>query len=130
MDPVRFLVPNAVEQKSGTYTAALRDENGAPVSSNVLTSFLLTLYDNSTSAHTIINGRNGQNVLNANQVTVDLNGTVTWVWLPADMPIINPNRVAEDHIALFEAKWQDTQGRPRQLNHEVWFTVNRIPQLV
>lgn len=123
-DPAKFLVTDAVEQKSGIYTGTLVDENGVAVNSNVLTSFTLTLYDQATN--TIINTRNAQNVLNSNQVTVDINGKVTWVWLPADMTIVNPNRASEIHVALFEAKWLDNASRPRQLNHEVWFTVNRI----
>jgi hypothetical protein len=69
-------------------------------------------------------------VLNTNQVTVDTSGNVVWTWLPADMTIINPNLTVEEHVALFEAKWIDSQGRNRQGNHEVHFIVNRVTQLV
>ena len=126
-DAVKFVVPDAVEQKSGTYRAQIVDENKQPISANVLTSYTLTLYDLQSGG--FINGRNKQNVLNANQVTVDLNGNVVWIWLPADMTIINAARTVEEHVALFEAKWVDSLLNPRQNNHEVHFMVNRIPNV-
>lgn len=126
-DPQRFDVPNAVERQSGIYTAALRDENGAPLGSAAISSFTLTLYDVNTGV--TVNGRYQQNILNANQVTVDAQGQVTWTWLPLDMQILNPNRQQEEHVALFVVKWTDGQSRPRQANHEVHFTVNRIPRV-
>lgn len=126
-DPQRFDVPNAVERQSGIYTAALRDENGAPLGAASISSFTLTLYDVNTG--TTVNGRYQQNILNANQVTVDAQGQVTWTWLPLDMQILNPNRQQEEHVALFVVKWTDGQGYPRQANHEVHFTVNRIPRV-
>jgi len=126
-DPAKFVVPNAVEQQSGIYRATLRDENGAAVAAQVLTTFTLTLYN--LSSGTVINSRSAQNVLNANQVTVDGSGNVVWNWLPADMTIINPNLNSEEHVALFEAKWLDSQLRNRQGNHEVHFIVNRVAQL-
>lgn len=126
-DPLKFVVQNAVEQESGVYRAVLKDENGVAVNSNVLTQFLLTLYAMPNQA--IVNNRSAQNALNANNVTVDVNGNVTWIWLPADMTILNPNLPVEEHVALFEAKWLDSQSNPRQLNHEVRFQVNRIPKL-
>ena len=114
---------DAKEKQSGLYTATLKDENGAAISSSVLTTFTLTLYDRLTRA--IINGRNVQNVLNANQVTLDSDGHLRWVWLPADQTMINPNKVIEEHVGLFEAKWTDGAGRPRQAEHEVIFNVAR-----
>lgn len=128
MDPVKFVVADAGEQKSGTYRAMLRDENGQPIGALVLVSLTLSLYDLRTL--TTINSRGpGQSVLNANQVTLDALGTLTWTWLPADMTILNPNLQVEEHVALFEAKWFDVNVNPRQANHEVHFLVNRIPQL-
>lgn len=122
MEPV-----DAKEKQSGVYSCTLKDENGSTVSSAVLDAFLLTLHDRLTGA--IINSRSGQNVLNANQVTVDTLGNVVWIWLPNDMTMINPNKAIEEHVALFEAKWTDGGGRPRQANNEVVFNVHRIKQL-
>ncbi len=123
-DPVKFVVNDSAEKKSGTYRAVLKDENGQVVSSVVLTSFTLTLYDLPTRA--IINNRNGQNVLNANQVTVDVAGNIIWTWLPADQTFINPNRPSEEHVGLFTAKWNDSSGNQREANHEVHFLVARV----
>lgn len=126
-DPLKYVVVNALEQQSGTYRAKLQSEYGVGVPAASLTFFLLTLYDLSSS--TVINSRNGQNVLNAHQVTIDTTGQIEWLWLPADQQILNPNKPIEEHVALFEAKWTDTNGYPRQANHEVHFMVNRIPKL-
>lgn len=121
------MVIEAHEKQSGVYGAVLKDENGQTVSSAVLDSFTLTLHNKLDS--TIINGRNGQNALNANQVTIDTQGNVQWIWLPLDMPVLNPNRDIEEHIALFVARWTDGGGRPRQANHEILIRVSRIKQL-
>lgn len=128
MDPLKFVVANAVELESGVYRARIVDENNQSISGSVLTSFTLTLYDQISNVK--INARDQQNALNANQVTVDGQGNVEWIWLPADMQILNPNRDIEIHVAMFEAKWLDGASRPRQLNHEVHFYVNRIKNAV
>lgn len=116
----------AVERQSGVYTARLVDENLAGVGSTILTSFTLTLYDRSTAQRTIINSRNAQDILNANQVTLDAAGNLQWTWLPADQAFVNPNRDTEEHVALFTAKWTDTSGNPREANHELHFMVARV----
>lgn len=121
------MVIDAKEMQSGIYGATLTDENGHTISSGTLSSFTITLYDK--LSRVIINSRNAQNALNANQVTLDTNGIVTWVWLPLDMPVLNSNREIEEHVALFTAKWTDGAGRPRQANHEVLFRVERIEKL-
>lgn len=125
MDPFKFEVPDAVEKKSGTYRAEMRDENGTIMSGDVLQSLRLTLYDLRSGIS--VSGRTNQDVLNAHEVTVDTGGRVVWRWLPADMAIVNPNYATEIHVALFVAKWLDSLGTQRQANHEVHFTVHRIP---
>ena len=125
MDPVKFVVPNAVERQSFVYTATLQDEGGVPLSYLAVDSLTLTLYDLNTNA--IINSRSSQNALNANQVSLDAAGNLKWQGLPADGTFINPNKPMEEHVALFTVKWTDGLGRPHQANHEVHFLVNRIP---
>lgn len=115
------------EKQSGVYRAILRDDNGTPLPSLALDAFLLTLYDRASLA--TINSRNGQNALNTNQVTLDSLGNVEWTWLPADQPVLVPAKDIEEHVALFEAKWTDSNARPRQLNHEVIFRVHRVKKL-
>lgn len=68
---------NIEENSSQTYTATIKDENGSAIASARLASLVLTFY----SIHTneIINERDSQNVLNANNVTVHAtSGLVTW----------------------------------------------------
>ncbi len=59
----------------------------------------LTLYDRLTG--TIINSRDDQNVLNANDVSV-VNGLLTWQLQPADTAMHNSDREAEIRVALWE----------------------------
>lgn len=107
-------VPPLIEKTSALYTAQLIDETGTPVSGSVLFTFTLTLYDLQTG--TIINGRNNQNVLNANGVTIDSNGNVAWSIAPADTIILSNELEIETHIALFQATWN---AGAKRCNHEV-----------
>lgn len=125
-DPVSYNI-RATENQSGIYTAKLLDESGNALGSSALTSLTLTLYDKVST--NIINSRTSQNILNANQVTLDAYGKLTWYWLPLDMILVDTTKLTETHIALFEAKWLDTDSRLRQLNHEVIFVVNSISNL-
>ena len=64
------------ERSSARYTAILKDEAGVliPVANiNTLTLTLFNLKDES-----IINTRSSQDVKNANNVTIDSNGLLTW----------------------------------------------------
>lgn len=115
------------EQTSGKYTAVLVDETGTAVPASALTSLTLTLYDRDTA--TIINTRNAQNVLNANQVTIDANGNLAWKWLPADQTLISSTLDLEVHIALWVAKWIGVDGLARELPYELKFQVRRVPQI-
>lgn len=125
-DPVSYSI-RAIENQSGIYTARLKDETGTALGSSLLNSLTLTLYDKVSGD--ILNSRSAQNVLNANQVTVDTAGLLTWYWLPTDMVLIDDTKLTETHIAIFEVKWTDSGSRLRQLNHEVVFTVNAIDNL-
>jgi len=81
----------------------LQDENGSPVGSSSLTSITLTLYDKYTGE--MLNNRNEQNILNANGVTIDTDGFISWLMDPADNRIVNAEGRPEDHVALFEWSW-------------------------
>lgn len=112
------------EKASAVYTGKLVDQTGAAVSGSVLNTLTLTLYDKLTG--TSINGRNAQNVLNQNDVTVDDSGVITWTLQPADNAIVNttlPSSYSTDsdghylekHVALFQATW----GSSGACNHEI-----------
>jgi len=89
----------AKEQNTARYTAVIKDETGAAVSVVSIVTLTLTLYDKDTE--TILNSRNGQNVLNLNGVTVDINGALVWILEPGDNAIVNDAKAYEDHVALF-----------------------------
>ncbi len=77
---------------TATFTGTLTDASGTVVPSASLTALTLTLYDLNTrsvaSGYGIINNRNLQNVLNANNVTVNAQGVVTFSMVVADNPCI------------------------------------------
>lgn len=103
------------EQATAGYWATLVDETGALVPSNILTTFTLLLYvQNADGTFTVINGRNRQNVLNANDVTVypalqtradGKTYNLFWQIRQGDTTIQNQALPTERHIALFEWSW-------------------------
>lgn len=83
------------------YTGQLIDElTGANIALSSIVSLTLTLRDATTG--TIINNRDTQNILNANNVTVSSTGLITWSVQGADNVIVNDNLDSELHEALFE----------------------------
>lgn len=111
---------NAIPQlTSARYSAVLLDETGTPVPASSLSALKLTLKDQATGA--IINSRNAQSVLNANNVTVDASGNLVWSLQPLDNPILNPELNTETHLATFVATW--STGR---LNHVVSIPVQNL----
>lgn len=97
---------NVGEGTTQRYTAVIKDELGAAIPGTQLTTLTLTLYAEHTGA--IVNGRDAQNVLNANNVTVDANGILVWLLQPADNAILDGGRAYERHIALFQ--WTYASG--------------------
>ncbi len=110
------LVP---EKSSAKLTAKLQDEDGNGVGNP--TTLILTLYVEGDLT-SIINSRNGQNVLNVNNVTVDSSGNLTFLMQPADNQIINTNRKIERHVALFEWTW----GSGKESRHEIIIPVENL----
>jgi len=110
------------EKTTSKYTATLKDEDGTAIALASLTTLTLTLYDISSTSRTIINSRNAQNVLNANNVTVHAtSGLLTWEMQAADNEIQDSNKKIERHRALFKFSWSGGQGI-----HEVDFDVENI----
>lgn len=92
------------EKETGTYRGTVVGNDGVtPIPAASLATMVLTLFtvlaDGST---TIINGRNHQNVLNANNVTIDANGLLTWAIQVADTTLVTSTLPFERHQALFE----------------------------
>ncbi len=88
------------ERTSAVYDATVEDDAGVAIPVANLTSVVLTLYDVATGE--IINSRDDQNVLNANNVTIDSLGALQWIMQVADNIIQSADSVIEHHIALFE----------------------------
>lgn len=105
------------------YSATLQDETGIPISWTELDALTLTYYNQADGA--IINGRDEQDILNANDVTVDAEGVLLWALQSADTIIVDTNvtsRQLERHVALIEWTWDTTKvGR-----YEVLLDIRQI----
>lgn len=112
------------EATSGRYTATIRDETETVLPVSLITVATLTLYA-PTAPITIINSRNAQDVLNANGVTIDEAGLLTWTITPADTAISDATLDTERHIALFHFAWGGDKGA----YHEVVLVVRNLQQV-
>lgn len=113
----------AKERSSYQFRAELKDENKAAIPVASLESLTLTLTDERTNV--VINSRASQNVLNANNVTVDANGVLIWSLQPEDNAIINTRLQmgeVESHFAVF--KWKLLNGK--QGVHSLYIRVSRV----
>lgn len=110
-------------QDGQSYTVwfTLLDEDDVAVASSRLDSATLTLLDQKSQR--VINGRQNQSVLNANQVTIDpANGLVTWASLPADNAL-QRQTAREWHIATFTFVWD---SGTKSYAHQVFLHVNAL----
>ena len=117
--PTQF--KNILEKTSRKYSAVLRDLDGVIIPNTSLSTLTLTLY--SIHSLAVINSRNAQNVLNANDVSVDVIGNLTWEMQPADNAILDPTLQTEIHRALWEWTWA---GGAKAGKHEVDFQVRNL----
>lgn len=118
------ILPAITEGTTRTYIATLKGEDGIVVPASSLSAVRLRFYSTHTGA--VINGRDGQNVLNANGVTIDNNGLLTWKLLEADTILTdNPKPTLGHHCAVFVIEWIDAQSVARQVVHEVTFPIAR-----
>lgn len=104
-------IEQTLEMTEGTtpdFTTVLLDNNNQSVAGSVLDTLTLTYYQEYT--HTIINGRNVQNVLQANGITVDEDGNLLWELSLLDTVILNDALATEPHIAFFEFSWPGALG--------------------
>ena len=108
------------EGSTQDYTATLQDEQGVAIALASLDAIVLTLWEPITEG--IVNSRDGQNVKNANNVTIHATtGALTWTLQVLDTTIVqNPPPPVEYHRALFEFTYNTT----KKGKHEVRF---RIP---
>lgn len=107
------------ELTTGVYTGSLVDDTGAAIGAASLVTLTLTLYDAITK--TYINARNAQNILNANNVTVDSSGNLIWSVQALDNLIVNDTLSTELHVALFQ--WTYGAGAAKSGKHAVGIRV-------
>ena len=115
-----------LQDTTGIYSFELVDQNNAAIDVAQLETVTLTYYDKETRQ--IINTRDGQNILQANNVIITtvagppIVTTLIWSIQQEDTVIIDSRRELETHIALFEWTWATT----RKGVHEVQFQVESI----
>jgi len=88
------------EKASACYTTTLTDENGVAIPSGSIDTLTLTL--SNVDDGTIVNSRDGQDVLNLNNVTVTSGGLLTYTIQPLDTVIVDNTKDYETHRATFE----------------------------
>lgn len=113
MPSIVTLTDEILEGTTPLYTANIVDENGDAIAVASLLTLTLTYFD--VRSGTIINSRNAQNILNANNVTVATAGvpavtTLTWTLQAADTALVNTFRDTEDHYAIFRWTWPGGRG--------------------
>jgi len=114
-----------LENVSGVYTGTLTANDGVtPIPSASLVTLTLTLYVIKTDG-TIdyVNSRNAQNVLNANNVTVNAAGLLTWSIQVLDTTLVEALPF-ERHIALFEWTTASVAGK-----HEAILIVQALTEV-
>lgn len=90
------------EKSTFRYSGVLADADGNPVPLSAMESLTLTWYEQTTGD--AINGRSHQNVLNANNVTMDEDGNIIWFAQAADTLCVTTLQT-EIHVAEFYAVW-------------------------
>ena len=100
---------DVLERTTRIFSATVQDLDGVAIPAASLTTMVLTLY--SLHSLAVINSRNAQDILNANNVTIDANGLLTWELQPADNQILDNSRPVEVHRALFEWTWGGKAGK-------------------
>ena len=111
------------EKTTRTYEATLKDELGAVIPAASITTLLLTLYSLNSPTLAIVNARNQQSLLNANNGTVDANGLFKWEMQILDNQVLDSTLTTEIHRGLFEVTWA---AGTKAHKHEVDFHVQNL----
>lgn len=86
--------------ETGKFTGTLKDSDGVVIPLSAISTFTLTLTDAATGG--TVNSRSAQDVLNANNVTVNsTTGAVAWSIQAADTALVSSGATAEEHVAAF-----------------------------
>lgn len=113
----------AQENQSLRVAFSLLDEDGIAVGASRLLTARLTLLDLETNR--VINSRTNQDVLNANDVTIDAAGRVTWEMQGnADNVLVRGNQQLERHRGRFTFTWGIVNTG--QWTHDVQILVRKL----
>lgn len=116
-------ITDILERTTYIYSTTIEDASGEAIPADSLSALTLTLY--AERSGTIINDRNAQNILDANDVTVSSGGALAWTMQAEDNAIVNTRLTTEPHIALFE--W--TYGSSGYGKQEVRFVVRNLAKV-
>ena len=119
-------IVDVLEKTTPRYTAILTDDQLAPIpAASLLTLTLLLYVIKADGTISYIRGAAGvpQNVLNANNVTVDTNGNLVWAIQTTDTTLVEALPF-ERHIALWAWTTATITGR-----HELHLVVKNLGEL-
>jgi hypothetical protein len=130
MPTIPLLSTTLLEATTGLLTFTLVDSDGAGVPVSLLTTLTLTYYD--VISGTIVNSRNAQNVLNANDVSITTVGspavtTIEWQIQPADTVMVDADLALEYRVAQFRWTWD---SGTRHDAYQVQFAVENMAFVV
>ena len=113
-----------IEGAAPLYETYIKKEDASAVPDSALTKGVLTLYDVFSGA--IVNGRHNQNIINANNVSIDNVGKVVWKMVKADTTLTgSPNPEVGHHRARLYFEWLDPDAAVRNAKLELNFYITR-----
>lgn len=120
------IFPPIDEGTTPIYTTTLKDEAGLAITGLPFTGARVSYYNMATGAD--INNRNNQNILNANNVTIDTNGLLTWKLQEADVITTDSGTMPPivQYRAEFVVEWNDISSTPRQKTHVIEIPITRL----
>lgn len=118
------MVDTLNELTSASYTATLQDTDGNAIPVAAIVTAQLTLTDVDTGE--VVNGRDAQNILNANNVTIHAtSGLLTWSIQPADNAVQTAGVQQELRRAVFDVVYNTDQ----RLVHETYWLVKNLSEV-
>jgi len=97
------------EGSTAAFFAVLKDPLGNLLPLSVVDSIALTLFDVASGA--IVNGRNSQDIKNANDVTVNESAVLHWQMQIEDTSILDGDAEYETHRGEFIVNYNSGSGR-------------------
>lgn len=110
-----------LEGTTPQYSCSIVDENGDAVAAASLDTLTITLFN--VRSRVVINSRDRQNALNANNVEVTAGGLLTWNIQPADLVV-----ASGDLISKLQAVFEWTWGDGKSGWHELTLNVEAVPR--